>query len=109
MSKTKTFIAFHNASTKAIDIKNIIKIESNELKETDTKNWTCFYFNDIIKIEDFDFDNVLINEKLCKNILVYDILYKTFFDSKPLRFIFDKEDGFIRVFNGTRYLTILWS
>ena len=32
------------------------------------KNRTCYYFNDIIKIKDFDFDNSLINEKLYKNV-----------------------------------------
>ena len=36
---------------------------NNELKETDIKNRTCYYFNGIIKIEDFDFDKVLSDEK----------------------------------------------
>ena len=39
--------------------KCIIKVESNDkLKEVDIKNRTLYYFNDIIKIEDFDFDNI---------------------------------------------------
>ena len=33
----------------------------------------CFYFNDIIKIEDFNLDNILIDEKSLKNILVYNL------------------------------------
>ena len=33
----------------------------------------CFYFDDIIKTEDFDFANILLNKKLFKNILVSDI------------------------------------
>ena len=38
-------------------------MESNdELKEIDIKNRTCYYFVDIVKIEDFDLDNVLVNE-----------------------------------------------
>ena len=46
------------------NLKYVIKMESNdELKEIDIKNCTCYYFDDIIKIEDFDFDNILINEK----------------------------------------------
>ena len=33
-------------------------MESNdELKEIDIKNCTCYYFNDMIKIKDFDFEN----------------------------------------------------
>ena len=31
----------------------------------------------MIKLEDFDFDNILSNEKSYENILVDDILYKT--------------------------------
>ena len=30
------------------------------LKETNIKNHACYYFNYIIKIEDFDFDNKIL-------------------------------------------------
>ena len=33
------------------------------------KNRTCYYFDDIIKLEDFVFDNTLTDEKSSKNIL----------------------------------------
>ena len=33
-------------------------MESNELKEIDIKNCTCYYFDTIIKIEDFGFNNI---------------------------------------------------
>ena len=32
------------------------------------KNCTCYYFDDIIKLEDFYLD-ILIDEKSCENIL----------------------------------------
>ena len=32
----------------------------------------CYYFDDIIKLEDFNFDNIFMYEKSHKNILVYD-------------------------------------
>ena len=38
-----------------------IKMENNEFKVR-IKNLTCHYFNDRIKFEDFDFDNILIDE-----------------------------------------------
>ena len=41
-----------------------------------------------------------------KNILIYDISYRTLIGAKPLRIRFDKIDGFIRVHNGTRYLVL---
>ena len=36
---------------------------NDKLKKNSIKNRTCFYFDDIIKIEDFDFHNILSNEK----------------------------------------------
>ena len=51
-------------------------MENNELKKIHIKNLTCYYFDDIIKFEDFDLDNILMNEKLHQNILMYDISYK---------------------------------
>ena len=39
-------------------------MESNDkFKEIDIKKCTCYYFDDIIKFEDFDFDNILIDKK----------------------------------------------
>ena len=85
-------------------------MESNDkLKEIDIKNRTCYYFDDIIKIEDFDLDNILVDEKSYENILVSNISYKSLIYSKPLRIRFDKIDGFIRVYDGTRYLVLLRS
>ena len=34
-----------------------------------------FFFDDIIRLEDFDLDNILIDEKANENILIYDISY----------------------------------
>ena len=64
-------------------------MESNdESKDIDIKNNTCFYFDDIIKIEDFDI--MLIHYK-------------------SLGIRFDKIDGRIRVADGTGYLVLFWS
>ena len=39
-------------------------MENNEFYKVHIKNRTCYYyFDDIIKIEHFDFDNILIDEK----------------------------------------------
>ena len=63
----------------------------------------------IIKTEDFDFDNILLDEKSYENILNYEISYKTLIGSKPLRVRFDKVHGFIRVYDGARYLVLFSS
>ena len=57
-----------------------------------------------IRFEDFDFDNILIDEKSYENVLIYNISQRTLIGPTPLRIRFDKIDGFIRVCNGTRYL-----
>ena len=90
--------------------KCIIKTESNDkLKEIDINNCTCYYFNDIIKIEDFDPDNILIDKKPQENNLFYNISLKKLIDSKPLHIRFDKIDGFIRFYDRTRYLVLFGS
>ena len=72
---------------------------NDELKQIGTKNQTCCYFDDIFKIEYFNPDNILINEKLCENILVYNIDWCS---------TFNKIDGFIRVYDGTTILVIIF-
>ena len=79
---------------------------NNKLKEIDIKNCTCFYFNDIIKFEDFDLNNISIDERSFKNILTYTIYYKTLMHAKPLHIRFDKIERFIRVYGGTRFLLL---
>ena len=40
-------------------------MENNDkLNKFDIENCTCYYFDDIIKIEVFDLDNILIDAKL---------------------------------------------
>ena len=70
---------------------------NDELIEIDVKNRTCYYFDDIIKIEDFNLNDILIVEKSYENILVYNISYKNLI-AKPLWIRFNKIDGFIRVY-----------
>ena len=62
-------------------------MENKEFKKVRIKNRTCYYFSDIIRLEDFEFDNILIDEKLYENILVYENSYKTLIDPKPFCFL----------------------
>ena len=70
------------------------------------KNRRCYYFDKMINFEDFNLDNILIDEKLYENTLVYNISYKNLIGAKPLLIRFDKIDGFIRGYDGTRYLVL---
>ena len=35
----------------------------DEVREVDIKSHTCYYFDNIIKIKDFHFDDILLAEK----------------------------------------------
>ena len=48
-------------------------------------------------MEDFDFDNIVIDEKWHENVLIYDISYKTLIVQKLLCSRFNKIDEFIRI------------
>ena len=78
-------------------------MENHEFKKIGIKSRSCYYFDDIFKLKGFDLDNILINEKLYKNIL---ISYKILIHPEPLRIRFFKIDKFIRIFDGTRYLAL---
>ena len=54
-------------------------MENDEFKKVCIKNCMCYYFHDIVKLEDFDIGKILINEK-----------------------------WHIRIYHGTRYLTFLF-
>ena len=50
---------------------------SNKHKDIDIKNWTYYFFNDIINIENFSPNDIKIEEKSYKHILIYYIGYVT--------------------------------
>ena len=50
-------------------------MENNKFKLVE--NRTCYYSNNIIRLEDFDIDNILMDEKSHTNTLISDISYKT--------------------------------
>ena len=66
----------------------IIKMESNDkFRWIDIKNRTCYYFDDIIKIEDFNFDNILIDYKTYEKIFVFVLIENSdWFKSLRIRF-----------------------
>ena len=72
------------------------------VKKVCIENRTCYYFDCMTKLEDFDLDNLFIDEKSYENIFIYSISYKTLTDSKYLCFRFGKTAGFIRLCDGTR-------
>ena len=79
-SKTKTFTTI-SRQKRQIN-KCMINMDSNdEIKKINIKNCTLYYFKDMINIEDFHLDNILIDKKSYENILVFNISYKTLIDA----------------------------
>ena len=50
---------------------------SYKVKDIDIKNRTYYFFNDIINIENFDLNNIKIDEKSYKDIFINYIGYVT--------------------------------
>ena len=65
-SKIKSFtsLSLHNEPIKRNwELKIYYKMENNDkLKKVNIKSRTCYYFDDITNFEDFDLDNILIDE-----------------------------------------------
>ena len=58
---------------------------SNKVKEIDIKNQTYYFLDDTINIKNFDPNNIKIDEKSYKNILIYYTGYVTIKDSKYVK------------------------
>ena len=88
---------------------------SNKVKDIDTRNETYYFFDDIIKIKVFDPNNINLNEKSYKDILIYYIRYVTMKDStyvtinsvNPFHLLFNKVNGYFEEINGSKCLTLL--
>ena len=58
---------------------------SNKIKVIDIKNRTYYFFHDINNIKIFDPNNIKIDEKSYKDILIYYIRYMTIKDLKHVK------------------------
>ena len=69
----------------------------------------------MINIKNFDPNNIKLDEKSCKSILIYYIGYVTVKDSKyvkinsvnPFYLIIIKVNGYFKEVNGNKYLTLV--
>ena len=49
----------------------------NEFEKTSINNWTCYYFDNIMVVDEhINVNRILLDEKSYENFLVYNILYK---------------------------------
>ena len=83
------------------------------VKDINIKNRTYYFFNDIINIKDFDSDNIKIDEKSYKDILIYYIGYVIIkkdlkiYSLNRFYLILNNVNGYFEEINGNRYLMLL--
>ena len=58
---------------------------SGKVKDINVKNHIYYFFDDTINIKNFNLNNIKIDEKSYKNILIYYIGYLTIKDSKYVK------------------------
>ena len=88
---------------------------SNKVKNIDIKNRRYYFFNDIINIKNFDPNNIKIDEKPYKNILVYyigyvmvkDLKYLKINSENPLYLIFSNVNGYFEEIERNKYLMLV--
>ena len=61
---------------------------SDELKEIDFNKHTCYYLNDKIKVEEFDSENIVLDEKSCKEQFVKKSVLQKFYGEKIIAYFF---------------------
>ena len=79
----------------------------NKIKDISIKNHIYYFFNDIININVFDPNNIKIDEKSYKTILIYYIRYVTIKDSKYVKINSENPLHLINKANGNKYLTLV--
>ena len=86
---------------------------SNKIKDIDIKSCTYYFFNDIINIENFSPNNINIDEKSYKKILIYNIGYVTIkeyvkiYSVNCLYLIFRNANGYFEEVNKSKCLTLV--
>ena len=84
-----------------------------EVKQINIKNWTYYFYNDIIDLKDFDAKLLKIDKKSYKNIDIYYIGYITIkkiddceniHSVNPLYLLVNHASGYIEEKNGNKYL-----
>ena len=59
-----------------------------------------------MRVIDTDSRDILLDEKKYKNILIYNISYKTFMGSNPLPISFDEKDRFTKIYDRIRCVVL---
>ena len=78
----------------------------SRVREINVKVGTYYYFEwYILQVSNLDSNNINIDEKSYKNILIYYTVYVSSNSIKPLYLNINNANGYIKESNGNNYLT----
>ena len=89
----------------------------DKFKDISIKSHTYYFFDDIINIKNFGPNNIKLDEKSYKNILIYYIGYVTIKDSKYVKInnvnhscvIINKVNRYFEAIKGNKYLALVFA
>ena len=74
------------------------------LKQINIKNWTYYFYNDIIDLENFDSSLLKLDKKAYKDIDVYNIGYVTIKKTGDCKNIHSANPLYLHIFRASRYI-----
>ena len=74
-----------------------------EVKQINIKNRTCYFYNDVINLKDFDARLLKVDKKLYKNIDVYYIGYITIKKNDDYESIYSVNPSYLRIDHASGY------
>ena len=86
-----------------------------EVKQINTKNWTYYFYNDMINLKNLEPNLLKIGKKSYKNIGIYNIGYiaikkiddyENIYSVNPLSLIVNHANGYIEEESPNKYLTL---
>ena len=100
-----TYFVYTWIIIKKMFLNMIISTMQKIIKQIEIKNWTYYFFNDMISLKDFESNLLKIDKKSYKNIVIYNIRYITIkkiddyesiFSVNPFYFQVNHANGFIK-------------
>ena len=74
------------------------------VKQTNIKNWTYYFYNDIIDLENFDSSLLKLDKKSYKDIGIYNIGYITIKKIGDCKNIYSVNPLYLRITHANRYI-----
>ena len=82
-------------------------MSDRKLTEINIKYCIYYYLNDLININDLDFEKIVLNKKLHEDIFIYWFRHKLPSGTKPFYIIFHEIHGYNKGFERSKYVILI--